>query len=186
MRKKTVSVKQLTMTALAAVLICVCSWITVPAVIPFTLQTFAVFFVLLVLGGRDGTLAILLFILLGAAGLPVFSGFRGGIGHLLGPTGGYIGGFLLTGLIYWLLSHLDTRHHAVKYIALLLGLFFCYGAGTAWFAMVYANEGKSMRLMAILSTCVFPYVIPDMIKLVMAAVIAERVKKALKRISPEK
>jgi biotin transport system substrate-specific component len=93
----------MTAVALGAVLIIICSWLTVPFAVPFTMQTFAVYCALLLLGGRRGLLAVLLYILLGAFGLPVFSGFRGGIGALLGPTGGYILGFLLCALLFRLL-----------------------------------------------------------------------------------
>ena len=88
-------------TALFTVLLAVCAWITVPLTVPFTLQTFGVFAALGVLGGRRGTYAVAAYLLLGLAGLPVFSGFRGGPGVLLGPTGGYILGFLASALLYW-------------------------------------------------------------------------------------
>ena len=82
------STRKLAYTALMAVVLCICSWITVPFAVPFTMQTFAVFCSLLLLGGKLGTLSIGVYILLGMVGLPVFSGFRGGIGHIIGPTGG--------------------------------------------------------------------------------------------------
>ena len=84
--------------ALFAVLLTVCAWISVPLPVPFTLQTFAIFAALGILGGRRGTWAVAVYLLLGAVGLPVFSGFRGGLGALLGTTGGYILGFLALAL----------------------------------------------------------------------------------------
>ena len=93
---------QLAYAAVGAVLIAVCSWISIPAAVPFTLQTFAVFFVLSLLGGKLGTLSILVYILLGAAGIPVFAGFSAGLGVLLGSTGGYIAGFLILGLLVFM------------------------------------------------------------------------------------
>ena len=92
--------------ALMAVLISVCSWLSVPAAIPFTMQTYAVFTALLLLGGRRGSIAVAVYIALGAVGLPVFSGFVGGMGHLVGPTAGYIWGFLLAALIYGIVKKL--------------------------------------------------------------------------------
>ena len=74
--------------AIFAVLIAICSWISIPATVPFTLQTFGVFIAAGVLGGKRGTLSVLVFILLGAVGIPVFANFSGGIGVLAGPTGG--------------------------------------------------------------------------------------------------
>ena len=97
---RSLSVRDLTFIAMMTALIAVCAWITVPMTVPFTMQTFGVFMALLVLGGPKGTMAVALYILLGMAGVPVFAGFGAGIGVLAGPTGGYIAGFLLTGLLY--------------------------------------------------------------------------------------
>ncbi len=82
------SARNAALIAMMAVILCVCSWLTVPFTVPFTMQTFAVYCAFLILGGKRGLLAIGLYILLGLVGLPVFSGFRGGPGHLLGLTGG--------------------------------------------------------------------------------------------------
>lgn len=82
--------------AVFAVVMAVCSWISIPAQVPFTLQTFGVFMAVGVLGGKRGTLAVLVYVLLGAVGVPVFAGFSGGIGALLGNAGGYIIGFILS------------------------------------------------------------------------------------------
>ena len=92
--KTKLSVRDMAYIAMFAVIMAVCSWISVPYVVPFTLQTFAVFLAVGVLGGKRGTLAVLIYILLGCVGLPVFAGFSGGIGVVLGCTGSYIAGFL--------------------------------------------------------------------------------------------
>ena len=93
--------QELARAALFAALIAICSWISIPTAVPFTLQTFAVFLALGVLGGKLGTLSVAVYLLLGAVGLPVFAGFQGGLGALLGATGGYLAGFLLTALTVW-------------------------------------------------------------------------------------
>ena len=108
--------------ALGAVLIALCSWITVPAAVPFTMQTFAVFFILSALGGKRGTVTILVYIALGAAGVPVFSQFGAGPGVLLGNTGGYILGFLAMGLTYWGITALLGETRKIRFLGLLLGL----------------------------------------------------------------
>ena len=87
--------------AIFAVLMAICSWISIPMTVPFTLQTFGVFMAVGVLGGKKGTLAVLIYILLGAIGVPVFAGFSGGIGILLNTTGGYIVGFFFSALVMW-------------------------------------------------------------------------------------
>ena len=161
--------------SLMAVVITLCSWLSVPTVIPFMMQTFAVFCALLLLGGRRGFFSVLLYILLAACGLPVLSGFRGGIGALLGPTGGYILGFLLSAALYWLLER-KVR----SLILLILGLLVCYLFGTLWFVYVYSSGGKEIGFGAAMALCVLPYIIPDAIKLLLAFVLTRRVKKAVK------
>ena len=171
--------KRITYIAMGAVLLCVCSWMTVPFTVPFTMQTFAVFCVLQLLGGKDGTAAVALYLLLGAAGLPVFSGFGGGVGHLLGPTGGYIAGFLLSGGIYWAFGRLIEKDGRYRWPALLLGLAVCYLAGTVWFVRVMGMRGKPLGFLSALSLCVFPYVIPDLLKMALSVYVCDRVRKYL-------
>ena len=106
--------KDLTYVALAVGLISVCSWISIPTVVPFTLQTFAVFATLALIGGRRGTVAIVCYILLGLVGAPVFSNMTGGIGVLAGLTGGYIIGFVFIGLAYWLFETILAKERGHK------------------------------------------------------------------------
>lgn len=162
-------------------IICICSWLTVPFVIPFTMQTFAVFCALLLLGGKYGTLSVAVYVLMGVVGLPVFSGFRGGIAHLLGPTGGYIIGFLFTGLCYILFEPFVTDKRKTRLFVLILGLLLCYLTGTAWFWAVYANKSGEYSLASIAATCVLPYVIPDVLKLLLAVYVSDRISIRLRK-----
>ncbi|MGM9607109.1 MAG: biotin transporter BioY [Oscillospiraceae bacterium] len=168
--------------ALFAVLIAVCSWISIPTPwqISITLQCFAVFLAVGVLGGRRGTLAVLVYILLGAVGIPVFSGFRGGLGHLLGTTGGYIIGFLFTALVMWLMEALLGKKLWVLAVSMVLGLAVCYAFGTAWFMVVYARNSGAIGLGTALGWCVIPYIIPDVVKIVLALVLSRTLRKVLK------
>ncbi|QFJ55350.1 biotin transporter BioY [Pseudobutyrivibrio xylanivorans] len=166
--------------ALGAALITICSWISIPTAVPFTLQTFAVFAMLALLGGKRGTLATLVYILLGAVGAPVFAGFSGGVGVLLGTTGGYIVGFILTGLIYILFEKFFKKTLVGEVIALVLGLVSCYALGTVWFMTVYAKSSGAIGVMTALGWCVFPFIIPDLIKLGLALVISRRVRPVIK------
>ena len=167
--------------AMMAVILCVCSWLTIPFTVPFTMQTFAVYCALLLLGGRRGLLAIGLYILLGLVGLPVFSGFRGGPGHLLGLTGGYIIGFLFTGLGYLLMeSKLRGLGFLPRIVLLALDLLPCYLVGTLWFTAVSRLHGSEIGFFSALGLCVVPYILPDMLKVVLAERICARVGKHLK------
>ena len=165
--------------AIGACLMAVCSWITIPSAVPFTLQTFAVFLVLSLLGGKRGTISIIVYILLGAVGVPVFSGMMGGLGKLLGMTGGYIIGFVIEGLLYWLGEKLFGKKPVVQIISLLIGLAFCYAFGTAWFIVVYGRESGPIGLGAALSMCVVPFILPDLAKMAIAFLLSQKLKKPL-------
>lgn len=166
--------------SIGAALIAVCSWISIPTAVPFTLQTFAIFLVLLLLGGKRGTAATLIYVLLGAVGAPVFAGFTGGIGILFGSTGGYIWGFLFIGLIYMLFTRVFKESIVIQIAALVLGLAVCYGFGTVWFMHVYIRSSGEVGLLAVLGWCVFPFIVPDLIKLALAVEIAKRIKPVIK------
>ena len=167
-------------TALFTVLLAVCAWITVPLTVPFTLQTFGVFAALGTLGGRRGTYAVAAYLLLGLAGLPVFSGFRGGPGVLLGTTGGYILGFLASALLYWAVTARFGSRPGVMAAAMVLGLVVCYGFGTAWFLAAYARTTGPIGLGAALGMCVFPFIVPDLAKLALAMFLSRRLARHLK------
>ena len=166
--------RDLTYIALAIVVIAVCSWVSIPLTVPFTLQTFAVFFVLSFLGGKRGTAAILIYLLLGAVGVPVFSNFQGGVGALIGPTGGYLVGFVFIGLVHLLMTELLGGKLWVEAVAFALGLVVLYAFGTAWFMIVYARRTAAVGLFAALSWCVFPFILPDLIKMTLALVLARK------------
>ena len=170
-------VVDLTYMAVGAALIAVCSWISIPSTVPFTLQTFAVFCVLSLLGGKRGTVSIVIYILLGAVGMPVFAGFTGGIGILLGTTGGYIIGFIFMGLLFWLAEHFFGDALPVRIVSMLAGLLVCYAFGTGWFLWVYARQSGAVGIGTALSWCVLPFILPDLAKMALAVGIAGRVKK---------
>lgn len=178
--KSKITTKELVFTALMAVIIAVCSWISIPTTVPFTLQTFGVFMAVGLLGGKKGTISVLVYILLGAVGVPVFAGFSGGIGVLFGTTGGYIVGFLLSGLVYWAMTAAFGEKLPIMIVAMVLGLIVCYAFGTAWFMIVYAKNTAPIGLMTALGWCVFPFIIPDCIKIALAIVLTKQLKKYVK------
>jgi len=166
--------------SLFAVLIAVCSWISIPTLVPFTLQTFGVFCAAGLLGGKRGTMSVIVYLLLGAVGLPVFASFKGGIASLLGVTGGYIVGFVFTAAAYWIITGLFGKSTLTMIIGMLSGLVLCYAFGTAWFMYAYAKSTGSIGVASALSMCVFPFIIPDIIKIVLAAVISKIIPKHVK------
>ena len=111
---------------------------------------------------KRGTVAIIVYILLGAVGIPVFSNFTSGIGILLGNTGGYIVGFVFMGLVYWLFVHYSGKKVWVEILAMVIGLAVCYAFGSVWFAIVYAPANGAVSLTMVLAWCVIPFVVPDL------------------------
>lgn len=163
--------------ALFALSLAVCAWITVPGAVPFTLQTFALFAALLLLGGKRGTLAVTVYLMMAAVGLPVCSGFRGGLGALLGPTGGYLLGFFITALLYWGLTAWMGEGLRIQLTACVLGLAACYAFGTAWFLLLSRSNG--LGLVGALMACVVPFILPDLGKLALAVVLTKKLRRFL-------
>ena len=160
--------------AVFAVIMAICSWISIPATVPFTLQTFGVFIAAGVLGGKRGTLSVLVFILLGAVGIPVFANFSGGIGVLAGPTGGYIIGFIVMAVIAGLVID-NCRKPWIQLIGMIVGTIVCYLFGTIWFCLVANYTFK-----AALAVCVIPFIPADLVKMIIAMIIGPLIKKRIR------
>ena len=160
--------------SISAALISLCAWLNVPAAIPFTMQTFAVFAVGGTLGARRGALALGLYIMLGALGLPVFAGFNGGVGALFGATGGYILGFLPAAAVTGFGAERLGRVLPALLLSMGAGLLCCYALGTAWYVAVYARAGEAASVSAVLTACVLPFIPADAAKIFLAAALTKR------------
>lgn len=166
----------------SAALMAVCSWLSIPMTVPFTMQTFAVFFALYFLGGMKGTCAIAVYILIGAVGAPVFANFKGGPAALLGTTGGYIIGFIFSGLVFWLFEKLFKRKIWAEILSMVLGLVVCYAFGTIWFMTVYARNNGAIALSTALGWCVIPFIIPDLVKIALAFGVGKVLRRAFRNV----
>ena len=178
---KKFSAKDISFTALGIALIAVCSWLSIPFTVPFTLQTFAVCLVAALFGVRLGLLTVAGYILLGSIGVPVFAGFKGGFGVLLGATGGYIVGFLFTAFITGFAVERFGRKLPVLIVSMALGILVCYAFGTAWFMVVYAGNSGPVGLLTALGWCVFPYLLPDAAKIILASLLTMRLHPILQK-----
>jgi len=165
--------KNLARVALGAAALTLCAWIAVPTPVPFTMQSMAVLTVAALLGPKAGCSSVGVYLLLGAVGLPVFSGFRGGVQALLGPTGGYLIGFLFCAFITGLASKRGRSRHILA-AGMALGMLACYGFGTLWYAVGYGAGNVS----AIAMTCVVPFLLPDAVKLALSLLLSERIRKS--------
>lgn len=164
---------------LFAAVTAVCSWITVPVAVPFTMQTFAIFCTLAILGGKWGTLSVLVYLLAGFAGVPVFAGFWGGLPALFTASGGFLIGFIFMALTYWAITAAFGRKLLVTVIAMTAGLLVCYAFGTAWYVLVY-SKAEPVGFLTALGWCVFPFVVPDGAKMALALTVAARVRRFAK------
>ncbi len=158
-----------------AALIAVCAWIAIPLTVSITLQTFAVCLTAGLLGWKRGTASVIIYILLGMIGLPVFTGFKGGIAAVTGPTGGYIVGFVFTAIIVGIAADKLGKKIWQNVIFMTIGILVCYLFGTIWFVIAY-----KVSFISALSTCVFPFLLPDAVKIVLAAVLVNKLKRFVK------
>lgn len=176
-------------TAMFVAIIAVCAWIAIPiSEISITLQTMAVCLAAALLGWKRGLIAVVAYILLGLVGVPVFTGFKGGVAVLAGVTGGYIIGFLFTALIVGIVSDVLKKLVVNKVltavflaVAMVVGIIICYAFGTGWFVIVYgAKNSESITVSAALAMCVFPYIVPDLVKVAVAVSLSVILKRFIK------
>ena len=177
MQQKKISVSEMALIAVMAAVTCIMGPLSIPipfSVVPISLTNLAVYLAIYVLGCRRGTLSYLVYLLLGLVGVPVFSGFSGGVGKLFGPTGGYLLGFIFMALICgWAIDHFSCKL-VPSFIGMLLGTVVCYAFGTAWLAY-QAN----LTFMAALAAGVLPFIPGDLAKMVIAAVLGLQIRRRL-------
>ena len=174
---KTLSTKNLTETAVITALLCVLGPLTIPiGPIPISLAPLAIFLGVYILGMKRGTIACLMYLLIGAVGLPVFSGFAGGLGKLAGPTGGYLIGYVLMALIAGFFIDRFWNQIWLQVFGMLLGLAVLYAIGTLWLAYQ-----AHMTLAAAFAAGVAPFIILDLLKIAAAVFLGRTLRTALRR-----
>lgn len=177
-KERLFTVRGMVFMAVFAAIICIAAPFSVQiGPIPITLATFAIYLAGAILGGKRGMIAVIVYIMLGAAGLPVFSNFNGGFAALLGPTGGYIIGYVPLVLLTGIFAEMNSKKHWTMVIGMLLGTAALYTFGTAWFMiMTGSNLGRALAL------CALPFIPGDLLKIVCVTAIALPLKEKLSRI----
>ncbi len=150
--------------ALFVLLLSASAWIKIPVgPVPVTLQTLVVFLAAAILGPKRGTIAVTSYIALGFVGLPLFSGFIGGSAAIMGATGGYIVGFILSTVVTGAIIQKFGKRIHVMALAMLAGLAICYAFGTIWFVCISGAD-----MFYVMSVCVAPFIVPDAIKIALS------------------
>lgn len=169
----------MTSCALMAALMCALGPLSVPiGPIPVTLTNLVIYLAVWLLGSKGATISTLVYLLLGAVGLPVFSGFQGGLAKLAGPTGGYLVGFLLVAFLGGLFVEKSKRNVLISIAGMIVGTALLYLLGTAWFVIQTGNE-----LGHALSLCVYPFIPFDLGKIVLASLFGKLIRGALAKTS---
>lgn len=164
-----------------AAMIAVCSWISIPFTIPVTLQTMAVCITAGLLGTKRGILTITVYLLIGFVGVPVFSNFSAGVGQLMGPTGGYLIGFIFTVLTVGAATEFFGDKIWVYPLSMIVGIAVLYAFGTAWYIIIYNRaNADAVTVSSALAMCVIPFIIPDLIKIALATFFCKALKKHIK------
>ena len=169
-------IKESVAVSMCTAMIVISSWLSIPFAVSFTLQTLAIFTVSALFKFRISFSSVALYILIGLCGLPVFSGFTGGPSALVGPTGGFIIGFLLIPVI---IKCFGAKRKLMLAVSMLAALLLCYTVGTIWYTVMYAGITLEGCLSA-LAVCVLPFIIPDILKIALAVLLWSRLKNTVK------
>ena len=171
---------QMVLIALMTAVTCVLGPLSIPlpfSPVPISLTNFAIFLAIFVLGMKNGTISFIIYLLLGAVGVPVFSSFRGGLQVLAGPTGGYLIGFIFLALIMgFALDHFD-RKLVPTIIGMIIGMAVCYAFGTVWLAKLLSLSFKEGLMMGVI-----PYLAGDAAKIIIAAIVGPKLYGATQKI----
>ena len=171
---------QMVLIALMTAVTCVLGPLSIPlpfSPVPISLTNFAIFLAIFVLGMKNGTISFIIYLLLGAVGVPVFSSFRGGFQVLAGPTGGYLIGFIFLALIMgFALDHFD-RKLVPTIIGMIIGMAVCYAFGTVWLAKLLSLSFKEGLMMGVI-----PYLAGDAAKIIIAAIVGPKLYGATQKI----
>lgn len=173
--KKKFNTKQLSTTSLFAALMCILGPLSIPiGPVPISLTNLVIYFSVIILGTRLGTLSFIVYLFLGSFGLPVFSGYSGGLAKLAGPTGGFLIGFIPMALLSGLFAKKFLNKKVILYIGFVLATLIAYAFGTVWFVL-----SMKCGVWYALTICVFPFLIGDGIKIFAATIIGSGIRARL-------
>lgn len=168
-------INSMTLVALITAITCVLAPLSIPiGPVPISLTNLVIYISVMLIGWKKATISYLIYLLIGLVGLPVFSAFTGGAGKLLGPTGGYLIGFIFMTIISGIFVEKFKNSKALWGVGMILGTIVTYAFGTSWLAyqanLSFANA---------LAVGVIPFIIGDIIKIIIALIIGSIIKKRI-------
>ena len=181
-KKKSFTTFQMALIAVMAAITCILGPLSIPipvSPVPISLTNLAIYLTVCLLGWKFGTISYLIYLLIGIAGLPVFSSFSSGFAKLLGPTGGYLIGFIPMAIIAGIVIDKFTNR-GIQILGMIVGTAICYAFGTAWFCF---QSGYTVG--AALAVCVIPFIPADLCKMVIAMIIGPMVRKRLGTVAQQ-
>ncbi len=170
---KKICISDMSLISMCVAIVSLFSWIYIPFTVNFTLQTLAIFVICTVFEFKISIFSVLVYILLGVCGLPVFSGFCGGVGAIFGPTGGYIFSFILFPFIINLFVRKNRNSLICKIFGMSASIICSYTVGTLWYYLAFGID-TNIDFFKLLGICVLPFIIPDIFKIVIAAIVSQR------------
>lgn len=170
-----ISTRQLTLIAVMTAVTCILGPLSLPiGIVPISLTNLAIYLAVYALGTKRGTLSYIVYLFIGVVGLPVFSGFSGGFTKLLGPTGGYLIGFVFMAFISGIFIDKFSDKIYMCFLGMVLGTIVTYLLGTAWLSY----ETK-LTFNAALYAGVIPFIPGDLVKMIIASLIGPQIRKRL-------
>lgn len=175
MKKTKLSVQDMCMIGVSTAIIAIMAQISIPmpAGVPLTMQTFAITLIAIVLGAKNSALATLIYVLLGAIGIPVYAGLVGGVAKLVGPTGGFLFSFPIMALIIGIGADRYRKNKAWLVVGIVAGTVINYICGVLWFCFVTwtAESTIAGSLVTAFSACVLPFIPTAILKAVLAVAV---------------
>ena len=165
--------RQITLIGLMTAITCILPF----SPVPISLTNLVIFISVFILGMKDATISFLIYLLLGAVGLPVFASFHAGLSVLAGPTGGYLIGFIFLALIQGFAMKYFDRKLIPTIIGMLIGMAVCYIFGTVWLAKLMSLSFKEGLFMGVI-----PYLPGDAVKIIIAVIVGPKLYAATKKV----
>ena len=175
------SPRRLVLIAMMTAFTCILAPLSIPipvSPVPISLTNLVLLISVYILGWKDASISFIIYLLLGLAGLPVFSGFSGGLGKIAGPTGGYLAGFIFMTVIAGLAVDIFSGKRLPAVIGMALGTAVAYAFGTAWLAIQ-----MDLTFISALSIGVLPYLAGDTLKIILAVIAGPMLKKRLRPLN---